>query len=75
MRLSVFIRRLSGCQGKERFQTFTLAQEVAHKVSRRRSARVNAYHCPICSGFHVGSTVRKRENIKLKQLRYQESLR
>jgi hypothetical protein len=72
MKITAAIRRAAGCLGKERFESFTRAQEVAHQVSRRRSARVTAYHCTLCGGSHVGSTVRKRVNIKLKRLRYQE---
>lgn len=49
------VRRAAGCQGKERFTSFTRAQQVASRTSHRRSEALQAYSCGFCGGFHVGT--------------------
>lgn len=51
------IRKLSGCDGKARFATFSLAEETAHRQAQRRKERFVAYPCHFCGGFHVGTTL------------------
>lgn len=45
----------AGCQGKRRFESFTLADEVnkARKYGRS-NARRGVYRCPACQGWHIG---------------------
>lgn len=42
--------RLASCEGKEAFDTFTMASTAA----KRRDGRT-AYRCKICRKFHVGN--------------------
>lgn len=44
----------SGCAGKERFATFTLADQVAKRGTRQRMRR-QPYRCSLCQGFHLGT--------------------
>lgn len=48
-------RRLSGCDGKVRFRSFTRAQSVAKRQSQRHGLKFQAYSCA-CGYFHTGST-------------------
>lgn len=49
------------CAGKVRFETFEQANRVARRARRRKNAaRQNAYHCPDCAGFHVGTNPSRR---------------
>lgn len=54
------IRRISGCEGKERFDTFSLAEQTAHRQAQRRKGKFVAYVCNFCAGFHVGTTLGER---------------
>ena len=61
---------LSSCTGKARFET----RSDAMTTIRRRSMReiCAPYHCPVCSGWHVGdqrATRKKRKAIKANYLR------
>lgn len=46
---------LASCQGKERFETYSMAAHVAHRPSRRNQLRPAIYHCAQCGGFHIGN--------------------
>jgi len=45
--------RAAACDGKISFATFTDAQLVAQRSSRRGRSR-QIYHCPFCHLFHLG---------------------
>ena len=45
--------RASACFGKIQFSTFTQAQRVGERSSRRGRSR-QIYHCPHCHLFHLG---------------------
>lgn len=50
-------RRLMGCTGKVRFESFS----VANKAARRHSSvgRREPYRCSFCNGFHLGRRLGK----------------
>lgn len=51
-------REDGSCTGKKRFASFTQAEKCARQQSRRRDdAPRRAYHCRLCSGFHVGTMI------------------
>ena len=54
------MKRVSGCDGKERFNSFSLAEETAHRQAQRRKQKFTAYPCNFCAGFHVGTTLGER---------------
>ena len=41
------------CEGKQGFDSLTLANRVAG-TGRRRDVRLSAYRCSACARFHVG---------------------
>lgn len=43
------------CEGKVKFDTFTQAETVANRKTRRNQLKPSAYHCTSCGGFHVGN--------------------
>lgn len=47
------------CRGKQRLERET-AQAIAKRANRRQDTRLNAYRCPACGGWHVGSLVSPR---------------
>lgn len=47
------VRRLAMCAGKERFDSLTLAQQVAKRRSER-GRPCHAYACQHCHTYHVG---------------------
>jgi hypothetical protein len=49
------VKRISGCEGKERFVSFNLARKIASKSAHRKGEARQAYACHFCGGFHVGS--------------------
>lgn len=50
-----------GCTGKLRYAAFCDARNVARFIRRQdEAARVQAYHCRHCHGFHVGEQERRR---------------
>ncbi len=54
--------RASACFGKIQFSTFTQAQRVSERASRRGRSR-QIYHCPHCHLFHLGRRpITKRRN-------------
>lgn len=46
---------LAQCEGKHAFESAALAMAVAKRGSRSKEAAVNAYHCPHCGAWHIGS--------------------
>ena len=42
------------CQGKQRFDTLSMAQAIASKSSFRHDCGMLAYFCIHCGGHHVG---------------------
>lgn len=49
------VRRISSCEGKERFISFGRAARTAHRQAQHRKGKFTAYPCHFCSGFHVGT--------------------
>lgn len=47
----------SACDGKERFQTFALAERVMKM--RRRGVKLGrqTYRCHACGGYHIGTSL------------------
>ena len=54
------VKRISGCEGKARFETFSIAEEMAHRQAQRHDAKFVPYPCTFCGGFHVGTTLGER---------------
>jgi hypothetical protein len=50
-------KRLSSCDGKQRFDSFALAERIAHQQARHREGKFVAYPCNFCAGFHIGTTL------------------
>lgn len=48
----------AGCNGKEKFDTFSQAREVVNRRNSKKKREV--YKCPFCRKFHVGGLNRKR---------------
>jgi hypothetical protein len=46
--------RLTACEGKTRFDTFTAAARVL-KRNRDNKIRRMVYRCCDCAGFHIGT--------------------
>jgi len=46
---------VTGCVGKERLASRRLAEKLAQRMRRRHKARLQAYRCPQCAGWHVGT--------------------
>lgn len=57
-------KRLAGCEGKERFSTFTRASRTAHRQAQKKKQRFTAYHCQFCGDFHVGTHVGSNDDPK-----------
>ena len=49
------------CAGKQRFETWALANEIAKRSRRRRVSNRHPYRCCHCNGFHIGSIVGKKK--------------
>ncbi len=49
----------TSCDGKQRFASITLAQQVLRRNARTRQRRV-VYRCLHCDGYHLGTPNRKR---------------
>ncbi|NMF98420.1 hypothetical protein GPA27_13595 [Aromatoleum toluolicum] len=43
------------CYGKHRFPSLAQARKVAKRSASTHCERINAYHCPHCAGWHIGS--------------------
>lgn len=54
-RLTPEQRRAMQCEGKERFDDPRRARKIARRQSRKYGRPFNAYHCPLCGGWHTGS--------------------
>lgn len=50
----------SFCDGKQRFSSFSDANRIARRSSRRRDKPMRAYRCPSCHGFHFGNAMRPK---------------
>lgn len=51
---------LAACAGKDRFDSYALASQVAAKMNRRgASSRLMPYRCAHCGGLHVGNNNRE----------------
>lgn len=51
------VKRVSSCEGKERFASFNLADRIASRQAHRRGKKFQAYACSDCGGFHVGTAI------------------
>ena len=49
--------RASQCTGKIRYRTRDLAKAAVKRNEQAIGARLRAYKCPWCSGFHCGNPV------------------
>lgn len=49
----------TACDGKQRFETLRLAQQVLLRSKYSRPGRA-AYRCQHCGGFHLGTSNRKK---------------
>lgn len=47
---------IASCAGKVRFETYSRAEEVATRKTRRNALRPAVYHCANCGGFHIGNS-------------------
>lgn len=60
---------LTGCAGKESFESMGRAQSVARAQNkRRRGAHISAFRCPHCQMYHTGSSVASRGRRKRKEM-------
>lgn len=57
------VRRVSSCEGKTRFGTFTLAARTARRQAQKRDNKFSAYPCHFCGGFHVGTHIGKSDSV------------
>lgn len=64
-------RRISECEGKHKFQSYTQAQAT---MSEKLRHKVEAYHCATCGGWHIGGTKSARNkrlsNKRNREMRY-----
>lgn len=51
---------VSQCSGKHPFAGIKLAKKVARSISRSKGDPVQAYRCPHCGKYHVGSSAVKK---------------
>lgn len=49
------------CQGKQRFRDADEAKRVARAAARRKESHPTAYRCPVCQGWHIGESLKKRK--------------
>jgi hypothetical protein len=61
-------RRVSGCEGKDRFETYDLASKVARRP-RRNGEVLRVYPCKICSGYHLTGTDSHKDRMARQRLR------
>ena len=45
---------LAQCEGKKRFDTYSLAAKILKRKNDKRAPRM-VYRCPFCHGFHLGA--------------------
>lgn len=48
------------CTGKHRFDSPTLARQVAQRGRKRKDDSRGVYRCPHCDGWHIGNALRRR---------------
>lgn len=65
--------RLASCVGKVRFETYALAQSVAHRSSQNQGGKRAAYRCPLCHGYHCGEPMQKRPSRRAAQERLSDT--
>ena len=59
--------RASACDGKVAFATFTQAQLIAVRGTRRGKSR-QVYHCTFCHQFHLGRRpINQRQRRRARQ--------
>lgn len=57
-------KRASSCDGKERFDSFQLANKVAVRHNRQHCRRTS-YRCPHCGGYHLGTpSLGRKQKVK-----------
>lgn len=49
-----------GCSGKIRHATRAQARSQANALHSKSGAKIDAYHCANCGGYHAGHTNRGR---------------
>jgi len=49
------------CSGKHRFTSHGRARKAATRSAHRHCERIAPYHCPHCSGWHIGSHLHRRK--------------
>lgn len=50
------VLELAQCDGKDSFDTFALADQVARKTKRdKHKADIRVYRCDHCHKYHIGS--------------------
>lgn len=48
--------RIAMCQGKKRFNSFSLAEKVGKRARRKHDdANLQVYRCRFCAGYHPGN--------------------
>jgi hypothetical protein len=73
------VRRVAGCEGKIRFNTFSRAKATAKKSAQRHEGKYTAYPCRLCGGFHIGSHIGRpkdaRKTLRLVRISAEEIFR
>lgn len=46
--------RAAGCEGKQRFETWSAANRVTRRRNRAHRQVFSIYRCTHCRGFHLG---------------------
>lgn len=64
----------AGCIGKHRFDDKPLAKQVARKFAQRHHCAGEAYRCPACGGWHIGSKIPGSTASKRKQYAEKKSV-
>lgn len=52
------------CNGKHRFESKALANEVAIRMSKKYESRSTAYKCVVCAGWHIGESRSMQTNYR-----------
>ena len=52
--------KADSCDGKVRYLTYGLADDVARRARRSGKGTIQAYGCAYCRGFHVGTGFKER---------------
>lgn len=54
------IAQVSGCDGKQAFESRSLASKVANRSNKRHDTARVVYGCPYCGKYHIGTNSNKR---------------